>query len=172
MIRSEALRCHWFLPSEVDMALKPQALGICWFVVSLGLAPPARAQESWQTMRPVIRGRQAAITSMKAEATEAARRILAEGGNAFDAVVAGQAALAVTDFPLNGVGSDAEILIYVARENRVVSINANRALPGLPPSIGMRRTMAAPSPTATACFREESPAWLMRGTSCWTAGAP
>ena len=58
---------------------------------------------------------------MKAEATEAARRILAEGGNAFDAVVAGQAALAVTDFPLNGVGSDAEVLIYVAREKRVLS---------------------------------------------------
>ncbi len=113
------------------MALKPQALGICWFVVSLALAPPARAQESWQTMRPVIRGRQAAITSMKAEATEAARRILAEGGNAFDAVVAGQAALAVTDFPLNGVGSDAEILIYVARENRVVSINAEPRAPRL-----------------------------------------
>jgi gamma-glutamyltranspeptidase/glutathione hydrolase len=113
------------------MALKPQAWGIGWLVVFLALAPSARAQESWQTMRPVIRGRQAAITSMKAEATEAARRILAEGGNAFDAVVAGQAALAVADFPLNGVGSDAEILIYVAREKKIVSINAEPRAPRL-----------------------------------------
>ena len=62
--------------------------------------------EGWerQTMRPVIRGRQAAVSSMKAEATESARRILEAGGNAFDAAVAGQAALAVTDFPMNGVG--------------------------------------------------------------------
>ncbi len=44
-------------------------------------------------MRPVIRGRHAAVASMKAEATEAARQILAMGGNAFDAAVGGQAAL-------------------------------------------------------------------------------
>ena len=83
------------------------------------------------TMRPVIRGRQAAITSMKPEATEAARRILQAGGNAFDAVVAGQAALAVTDFQLNGVGSDAVILLYDAKAKRVVSINAEPRAPKL-----------------------------------------
>jgi gamma-glutamyltranspeptidase/glutathione hydrolase len=68
---------------------------------------------------------------MKAEATEAARRILEEGGNAFDAIVGGQAALAVTDFPSNGVGSDAEVLIYVAREKKVFSINAEPPAPKL-----------------------------------------
>jgi gamma-glutamyltranspeptidase / glutathione hydrolase len=83
------------------------------------------------TMRPVIRGRQAAVTSMKAEATEAARRILQAGGNAFDAAVAGQAALAVTDFPSNGVGSDAVILLYDAGTKRVVSINAEPRAPKL-----------------------------------------
>src|SRR5262249_45712678 len=83
------------------------------------------------TMRPVIRGRQGAVTSMKPEATEAARRILQAGGNAFDAVVAGQAALAVTDFALNGVGSDAVILLYDAKARRVVSINAEPRAPKL-----------------------------------------
>jgi gamma-glutamyltranspeptidase/glutathione hydrolase len=83
------------------------------------------------TARPVIRGRQAAITSMKAEATEAARRILQAGGNAFDAAVGGQAALAVTDFPFNGVGSDAVILLYDARAKKVVSINAEPPAPRL-----------------------------------------
>src|SRR6516164_9590338 len=77
-----------------------------------------------QTMRPVIRGRHAAIASMKAEATEAARRILDAGGNAFDAAVAGQAALAVSDFSLNGVGSDAVLLVYDSHEKKVYSINA------------------------------------------------
>ena len=83
------------------------------------------------TMRPVIRGRQAAVSSMKAEATDAARRILQAGGNAFDAAVAGQAALAVTDFPSNGVGSDALILLYDTRGKRVVSINAEPRAPRL-----------------------------------------
>ncbi len=68
------------------------------------------------TMRPVIRGRQA---------------ILQAGGNAFDAAVAGQAALAVTDFPSNGVGSDAVILLYDAKAKRVVSINAEPRAPKL-----------------------------------------
>ncbi len=83
------------------------------------------------TMRPVIRGRQAAVSSMKAEATDAARRILQAGGNAFDAAVAGQAALAVTDFPSNGVGSDALILLYDTKGKRVVSINAEPRAPRL-----------------------------------------
>ncbi len=96
------------------------------------VAPWAVAQEMpTQTMRPVIRGREAAVSSMKAEATEAARRVLAEGGNAFDAIVGGQAALAVADFPLNGVGSDAVVLAYIAKEKKVVSINAEPRAPQL-----------------------------------------
>ncbi len=91
----------------------------------------ALAQSDTQTMRPVIRGRHAAVASMKAEATEAARRILDAGGNAFDAAVAGQAALAVTDFSLNGVGSDAVLLVYDSREKKVYSINAEPRAPKL-----------------------------------------
>src|SRR6202790_2554963 len=100
----------------------------------LCFVPPALTQgadSEGQTMRPVIRGRQAAVASMKAEATEVARRILAMGGNAFDAAVGGQAALAVTDFSLNGVGSDAVLLVYSAREKKVYSVNAEPRAPKL-----------------------------------------
>jgi gamma-glutamyltranspeptidase / glutathione hydrolase len=82
-------------------------------------------------MRPVIRGRHAAVASMKAEATEVARQILDSGGNAFDAAVGGQAALAVSDFTLNGVGSDAVLLVYNARDKKVYSINAEPRAPKL-----------------------------------------
>jgi gamma-glutamyltranspeptidase/glutathione hydrolase len=105
-----------------------------FFLLSIlfALSLTAAAQgDGTGTTRPVIRGRQAAVSSMKAEATEAARRILAQGGNAFDAAVAGQAALAVTDFPMNGVGSDAVILLYDAREKKVISINAEPPAPKL-----------------------------------------
>jgi gamma-glutamyltranspeptidase/glutathione hydrolase len=90
-----------------------------------------QADDSGQTMRPVIRGRHAAVSSMKAEATEAARRILDAGGNAFDAAVGGQAALAVTDFSLNGLGSDAVLLVYNAHDKKVYSINAEPRAPKL-----------------------------------------
>lgn len=103
-------------------------------VLLLVLVPQALTQTSdsvGQTMRPVIRGRTAAVASMKAEATEAARRILDAGGNAFDAAVGGQAALAVTDFALNGMGSDAVVLVYNVREKKVYSVNAEPRAPKL-----------------------------------------
>jgi len=82
-------------------------------------------------MRPVIRGRYHAVTSMKPEATWAAERILLAGGNAFDAIVAGQAALCVADAASNGVGSDAVILIYDAKAKKVWSLNAEGTAPQL-----------------------------------------
>jgi gamma-glutamyltranspeptidase / glutathione hydrolase len=106
-----------------------------FLVLLLSFPEPGIAQSAdspgTQTMRPVIRGRQAAVSSMRAQATEAARQILQAGGNAFDAAVAGQAALAVTDFADNGVGSDAVVLVYVAGEKKVYSVNAEPTAPAL-----------------------------------------
>jgi len=101
------------------------------FVLFMVFPLDCECQDFGQTMRPVIRGRHAAVASMKAEATEAARRILDASGNAFDAAVGGQAALAVTDFSLNGLGSDAVLLIYNARDKKVYSINAEPRAPKL-----------------------------------------
>src|SRR5262249_5569536 len=83
----------------------------------------AGEQANARTMRPVIRGRQFAAASMKLEATRAAERILEAGGNAFDANVAGQAALALSDAALNGVGNDAGILVFDAPAEKGLSIN-------------------------------------------------
>ena len=91
----------------------------------------AHAQVSEPTMRPVIRGQQYAVSSMKSEATEAAVRILEAGGNAFDAAVAGQAVLALVDPDSNGLGADAVVLVYVAAEKKVYSINAEGTAPAL-----------------------------------------
>jgi gamma-glutamyltranspeptidase/glutathione hydrolase len=83
------------------------------------------------TLRPVIRGRQYAVASMKPEATQVAERILRAGGNAFDAAVACQAVLGLVDAPNNGVGSDAVILLWDARAGRAYSINAEGTAPRL-----------------------------------------
>src|SRR5712671_8108728 len=68
-----------------------------------------------RTMRPIVRGRHFAVAAMKAEATRAAERILEKGGNAFDAIVAGQAVLGIVDAAMNGVGSAAVLLVYDAK---------------------------------------------------------
>jgi gamma-glutamyltranspeptidase/glutathione hydrolase len=108
------------------------------FLISIHVSiHPVKAQEAEQqdapgrTMRPIIRGRHYAVASMKAEATRAAERILEAGGNAFDAIVAGQAVLGVVDAAMNGIGSDAVILIYDARAKKVVSLNAEGTAPRL-----------------------------------------
>src|SRR2546421_668303 len=48
----------------------------CALFFALVAVAIAQSDDPGPTMRPVIRGRHAAIASMKAEATEAARRIL------------------------------------------------------------------------------------------------
>src|SRR5437660_3882716 len=84
-----------------------------------------------RTMRPIVRGQHFAVASMKAEATRAAERILEKGGNAFDAIVAGQAVLGIVDAAMNGVGADAVLLVYDAKTKKVYSINAEGTAPRL-----------------------------------------
>jgi gamma-glutamyltranspeptidase/glutathione hydrolase len=84
-----------------------------------------------RTMRPIVRGRHFAVAAMKAEATRAAERILERGGNAFDAIVAGQAVLGIVDAAMNGVGSDAVLLVYDAKTKKVYSIDAEGTAPRL-----------------------------------------
>src|SRR2546430_17246874 len=67
-----------------------------------------------KTMRPVVRGQHFAVAAMKAEATRAAERILEKGGNAFDAIVAGQAALGLDECASNCIGDDATMLGFDA----------------------------------------------------------
>src|SRR5438445_5597824 len=102
---------------------------IALMVLLLASDSLCQSDEPGQTMRPVIRGTHAAISSMKPQATDAGRQILQAGGNAFDAAVAGQAALGITDFPMNGMGSDAVVLVYNAREKKVYSVNAEPRAP-------------------------------------------
>jgi gamma-glutamyltranspeptidase / glutathione hydrolase len=83
------------------------------------------------TTRPVIRGTQYAVASMKPQSTQAAEQILRAGGNAFDAAVAGQAVLGIADCANNGVGSDAVLLLYDARAKKVISLNAEGTAPKL-----------------------------------------
>ena len=92
---------------------------------------PPRRRTRAPMMRPLVRGTRYAVSTMKPEATLVAQRILEAGGNAFDAAVAAQAVLALTDAANNGVGSDAMLLVYDARERKPISLNAEGTAPAL-----------------------------------------
>src|ERR1700704_303168 len=105
---------------------------ICFFAgVTMGQEGESENNGAARTMRPIVRGRHFAVAAMKAEATRAAERILEKGGNAFDAIVAGQAVLGIVDAAMNGIGADAVLLVYDARTKKVYSINAEGTAPRL-----------------------------------------
>ena len=114
-----------------------------WFLASTALAAPVFAQSpsyervvvstgrSRQTMKPTVWGSHHAVASMSAHATLAAESILRAGGNAFDAIVAGQAVLGLVQPASNGIGGDATLLVYDAKQKKVWSINAEGTAPKL-----------------------------------------
>jgi gamma-glutamyltranspeptidase/glutathione hydrolase len=84
-----------------------------------------------QTLKQLARGTLFAAASMSPQATLAAEHMLRDGGNAFDAIVAGQAVLGLMQPSLNGMGSDATLLIYDAKAQKVWSLNAEGTAPKL-----------------------------------------
>ncbi len=92
---------------------------------------PNPRPRSRRTIKPLVMGKQFAVSSMEPGATLAAQRILQSGGNAFDAIVAGQAVLGLVAPAANGVGSDAFLLVYDAKAKKVWSVNAEGTAPKL-----------------------------------------
>jgi gamma-glutamyltranspeptidase / glutathione hydrolase len=86
--------------------------------------------EGWlpQSRSPVM-ARNGMVTTSQPLAAQAGLRILMQGGNAIDAAIATAATLTVTE-PMNvGFGGDLFALVYVAKEHRVVALNASGIAP-------------------------------------------
>lgn len=71
----------------------------------------------------VVTGNDWIVASRNPEAAETGALIFQQGGNAFDAVVAGLAVLGVVDPLMSGLGAEVFALAYSAEENKVISIN-------------------------------------------------
>jgi gamma-glutamyltranspeptidase/glutathione hydrolase len=81
--------------------------------------------------RSVAMGTQGMVAASQPLATLAGYKILANGGNAIDAAVAMVSTLSVVE-PYNvGLGGDAFALIYLAKEKRLIGMNASGRAPYL-----------------------------------------
>lgn len=78
---------------------------------------------------PTATGNGGAAATVDALATRAAMEILAQGGNAVDAAVAAAAVLGVTEPYSCGIGGGGFMLVYLAKEHRVVSIDHREVAP-------------------------------------------
>lgn len=72
---------------------------------------------------------QAAIASAHPMATEAGHRILAQGGNAFDAAIAVSSTLAVVEQQSSGIGGGAFWLLHRAKDGKNVMIDGREEAP-------------------------------------------
>src|SRR6187399_1436036 len=79
--------------------------------------------------RSVVMARNGMVATSQPLAAEAGLDILKKGGNAIDAAVATAAVLSVVE-PMNvGPAGDLFAIIYVARENKVYTLNASGKAP-------------------------------------------
>jgi gamma-glutamyltranspeptidase/glutathione hydrolase len=95
---------------------------LAWAVVGLGFSLSATAAS-------VITGTGGAIATVSSQASAAGLEVLERGGNAIDAAVAAAATLGVTDPFSCGLGGGGFMVIYLAGERRVVTIDHRETAP-------------------------------------------
>ncbi|STQ90827.1 gamma-glutamyltransferase [Iodobacter fluviatilis] len=79
--------------------------------------------------QPVATGYGGAVATISDPASQAAMRILNAGGNAIDAAVAAAATLGVTDPFSCGIGGGGFMLIYSAKDKKIISIDSRETAP-------------------------------------------
>ena len=103
-------------------------------ILSIVLAPPlalAKAPVSKPPLAktPMATGVGGAVATISEKASASAMAILNKGGNAIDAAVAAAATLGVTDPFSCGIGGGGFMVIYLAKDKRVVTIDHRETAP-------------------------------------------
>lgn len=93
----------------------------CGLVLAIGLRDAAAA--------PVATGTGGAVATISAQASQSALAILNQGGNAIDAAVAAAATLGVTDPFSCGIGGGGFMVIYLAKDQRAITIDHRETAP-------------------------------------------
>ena len=99
---------------------------------TLAAGPPADAHQvraRHRTEHAVATGRGGAVSSVDANASRAGISVLRRGGNAVDAAVAVASTLGVTEPFVAGPGGGGFMVIYLAKQHRVVTIDGRETCP-------------------------------------------
>jgi gamma-glutamyltranspeptidase/glutathione hydrolase len=96
----------------------------CGLIFSIVLTPPLALAKT-----PVATGTGGAVATISEKASASAMAILNKGGNAIDAAVAAAATLGVTDPFSCGIGGGGFMVIYLAKDKRVITIDHRETAP-------------------------------------------
>jgi len=91
--------------------------------------PAAARQAGFQPLRSEVRVGNGVVAAGRTFSADAGARILTAGGNAIDAGVATIFAAAVVEISHFGLGGEVPIIIYSAKDNRVIVINGQGPAP-------------------------------------------
>ena len=107
------------------------ALLVALVTAAAGASLPVEAQpvRSPEPTSPTATGTGGAIATVDGPATEVGVDVLRRGGNAVDATVAAAAALGVTQPFSGGIGGGGFMLVYLADEERVVTVDSREEAP-------------------------------------------
>jgi gamma-glutamyltranspeptidase/glutathione hydrolase len=110
------------------------AAGAAAAVLTVTAFMPAQAgmaahPTSDQGKQPVAVGSGGAVTSADLDASRAGIRVLRDGGNAIDAAVATASALGVSEPFVAGPGGGGFMVVYLAKQHRVVTIDGREKCP-------------------------------------------
>src|SRR6266567_9064811 len=112
-------------------------------LLAAGLLSPAHAQDRTQS-RSLVISRSGIVATEHPLASQIGATILAQGGNAVDAAVAANAAMAVVAPMANGIGGDLFVIVYEARSGKLYGLNASGWAPaGLSPEFLRRKGISA-----------------------------
>src|SRR5512137_733817 len=85
--------------------------------------------QSWESHRPVVMGVHGMASTGHSIASTEALRVLMAGGNAMDAALSAALVLSVVKSYHCGLGGDAFLLFYSARDQRVYALNGSGRAP-------------------------------------------
>lgn len=92
------------------------------FVIGLSVSETVWAQAAKANLRPAAVGKKGMVATAHPLASLAGQKILAEGGNAIDAIVAAAASLNAVEPFMSGTGGVGYMLFYSAKEKRTRSL--------------------------------------------------
>ena len=99
-------------------------------VLLAGAAPFAAAgPQASAPKQPLATGTGGAAATVDADATQSAIQVLRRGGNAVDAAIAANATLGVTEPYVAGIGGGGFMVVYLAKQHRVITIDGREKAP-------------------------------------------
>lgn len=126
--------------------------------IFIALVLPAAAKT------PVATGTGGAVATISEPASQAAIAILNQGGNAVDAAVAAAATLGVTDPFSCGIGGGGFMVIYLAKDKRVITIDHRETAPAsFTPSVFLKDGKEMDFETVVASGRSVGVPGTVRG---------